>query len=812
MQKHDYIRNTQDQVEVSQDILECFFDNVSYTPFIHFEDEVAINSHRLAGSRSKINLLKRPSNDSIKGPVDPYALILDNKLDQLRPPLKGVMHTEDTYSATGTGDSFDSESLHLAFLKSGVLQIVSARSRPDAFLTPATTTNPSDAQAGLVDIKAAKVGLLWRKDPKKKKARSPWQEWGAILTSSQLYFFKDVAWVKTLMTQAQIHLKNGNDAHAVTFRPPLTEFKPDALMSMDDSVALVDSSYKKHKNAFTFIKHGGFEEVFLANDEADMNDWIAKLNYAATFRTSGIRMRGIAVTTNYEGRRRSVSRTASAVSERTIATAGGDVFHQSRKPDPNLVQEIATYRRQLMLEKINEANEKLGSAQKELDNLLRNARHLEIQSPIQAKTREGLVFAAGKMSAKLKWIRVEMWRTKCHRDILRLDMEEEERKNPQLVGREPSVHPLASQQVASPPSQAALARLESAHSSLTLSPKSTKNEGVRPFSSASTSVLPTSETPEPRKGSIVSKHSSQASLKQSAAATLATADLKEDFVTPQSSPVVHGLSHKPSTISTPSRSEVGSLTNATSRLATPTRNNAEVAEERILRDKGLIGADGSATSMNRPGTSGSDPEPLAATQAEGTPLDRSKVRRSLHRTLRDSHGPHLPSHNRSKKGRDSNSGSTIADDSVKSPSEPNEGLARGTGSFIVHGKKASVITFGQDWALMSPEQRLKSKRETRESMKSLGDITKELTDNHEPTGLEVEREASLTSTDLQSISMLAGGSEDHQGPGNASDVEPSEKRRPSAHSGESVTEEFQESSEHPGAEKKGSSLLQEIYA
>src|SRR5437763_16027210 len=159
----------------------------------------------------------------------------------LRPSLKEVMDMEDTYDTLGTASVLDVKSLHNGFFKSGILQIVSARSRPDAFLSQATITNPADAQAGVVDIKAAKVGLLWRNDTKKKKTKSPWQEWGAILTSSQLYFFRDVGWIKRLMFQHESHQKSSPNTGIVLFRPPLSSFEPDALMSMDDAVALLDS-------------------------------------------------------------------------------------------------------------------------------------------------------------------------------------------------------------------------------------------------------------------------------------------------------------------------------------------------------------------------------------------------------------------------------------------------------------------------------------------------------------------------------------------------------------------------------------------
>ena len=63
--------------------------------------------------------------------------------------------------------------------------------------------------------------------------------------------------------------------------------------------------------------------------------------------------------------------------------------------------------------------------QKQLDAQLRNARHLQILAPIQPKTRDQVVLAAGRMAAQLKWGRLEMWRLRCHKDILTMDLEEE---------------------------------------------------------------------------------------------------------------------------------------------------------------------------------------------------------------------------------------------------------------------------------------------------------------------------------------------------------------------------------------------------
>jgi hypothetical protein len=87
----------------------------------------------------------------------------------------------------------------------------------------------------------------------------------------------------------------------------------------------------------------------------------------------------------------------------------------------------------------------------------------------------------------------------------------------------------------------------------------------------------------------------------------------------------------------------------------------------------------------------------------------SSVRRSLHRSLREGHLPHghSPSIHRHKRGRESGSSVTATDDGGKSLNNEAEELKRGTGSFILHGKKASVITMAPDWQSMSNEERIK---------------------------------------------------------------------------------------------------------
>ncbi|KAF9893398.1 hypothetical protein FE257_011830 [Aspergillus nanangensis] len=691
MQKPDYVKNTGGE-GISNDILECFYENILYTPFIHIEDPSSGNRHLAKPRRT---LLKTASSDHLsrmsREPVDPYTLIMDGKLDSLRPSLKDVMNLEDTYRSDGTAGPPDIEDLHRAFMKSGILQIVSARSRPDAFM-PASMENPADSHPGLVDIKVAKVGLLWRKDPKKKKTRSPWQEWGALLTLSQLYFFRDTSWIKSLMSQQEAHQKAGR-RRAMAFKPPLTEFKPDGIISTHDAVALLDSSYKKHKHAFVLVLHNALEEVFLANSEADMNDWLAKLNYAATFRTTGVRTKGM-IATNYEAQRNRMSRRNSGESNDSLST---DKEPPSPNPDSDVAEELLTARKQIMRRKIRETDERLSVLQKQLDELLRNARHLQVLTPVHSRAREHIVMSAGRMAAKLKWVRQEISRTKCYREVLIRDLGDDA---DQAEEQKP-LH-LQIPTIASAPSSTEDGSIDKAVSPTDNTPhqEREKSPSVR---------IPESQpgSPGARRPSIPLSFTSFDLNRPSR--RISTDNLKER--TTSSSPGrPNGLEREASVLSSTSRMDVSSLGSHASKVTAS--ETFDDNEERLLRENGLLEVNSSPQARKQGAAVDVDADQKRDDASDGLHGDRSsRVRRSLHRTLRDSSGGHHIPHPRSKKSRESGVGAAAAAEDNQGKPE-GEGLSRKSASFTVHGKKASIVTFGSEWQSMVPEERLKLRKPT----------------------------------------------------------------------------------------------------
>ncbi|KAI0472188.1 hypothetical protein GGR56DRAFT_657296 [Xylariaceae sp. FL0804] len=695
MQKADYLKNTRGE-GIFDDVLECFYDNISYTPFIHVEDEFHGYGERgsLKSKRKTIfpNSSPEPMRKS-KDPIDPYTLILDGKLDLLRPPLKDQMPLEEHYSYLGTGNRLNLKELQKTFFKTGVLQIVSARSRPDAFMSEKTQNNPQDAHPGIVDIKVTKVGLLWRKDvTKRKKTRSPWQEWGAILTGAQLYFFRNTAWVKNLMHQYETHIRSGNDGIPLVFNPPLEHFKPDTLMSTEGAVALWDSTYKKHKNAFVYVKHGGLEEVLLAQSEEERNDWLAKLNYAAAFKTSGVRMRGL-VGGNYEGQsRRVIRRLDSTDATHLVQTPTGEVTINRGKIDQEMARDILVARREFMQQKIEEAEEKLQAAQKHLDTQLRNARHVLLLAPIQEKTRESVRGGAARIIAQLKWSRTELWRLKCHRDILALDLAEERDLNGEFKGE------------AGRPGTSASRPQNLTHKDSRGSSNMTPHQS--PLSVAPLAVAASSE-------------SAQQSDEDS--------PVTENFQTPPTSakdttfrdipPLLfepHDV-RKPSVSSTTSSDRPVATSTSTQPASSPhpavgsdpvdQQAEQDAREMRVLEQAGLLDVAPARSFEHRPSSSGNvaeeAPRHTRRTSSHGADKDkhdRNKIRRSLQRTLKDGAG-HL-SHHRSRRGKDSASSGGLSDETIR-----DEILYRGTGSFTLHGKKASVINFGEELREMATHKR-----------------------------------------------------------------------------------------------------------
>ena len=767
MQKPDYVKNARSQGGVTSEVLECFYDNISYTPFIHVEDDLDVTPERLMTPKSAQKpALKSPSTPSLKkgnsGPIDPYTILMDGKLDSLRPPLDDVLPMEDSFHYLSNDLQINVGELNRTFYRTGVIQILSSRSRPGAFATQATISNPAEAQVGVVDMKVTKVGVLWRKDPKKKKTRSPWQEWGTILTGSQLYFFRNTSWCKGLIHQYEHHQKHGRFDTPVVFKPPLEQFKPDFILSIEDAVALVDSQYKKHKNAFVFTRQNNFAEVFLADNELELRDWLAKLNYAATYRTSGVRMKGV-VGNSYESHRHA-QRDAAEASGEGKPKMSEEQKAERTKNDEEFSAQVTEARRQIMLQRISQAQDRIVALDQQLDAMMRFGRQLKILAPIQGRTRDDVRTAAVRLTTRTRVTQMERWREICYRDILAMDLEEDrkfsvaERSDTSGSGKN-SISPQTTKE--SHHGRSPFGRLNSKHGEakygsssrnrppaqklfsmdeIFRTPSRLKAQAHKPKGSWELPPLSFEQRePDNKRVSRQPGEDEEAALESS--------DDEATFLTVPNTP----------TLATRNSSEIDVSSNG----------EEDEKERDVLAEAGIVPPD---SELGEDDIAPEEVAPEGKVKRSETDDKEglSKVRHSLQRKIQ---GGHTPSHHRSKKGKDSSSTAGAADDSTSTAES--QQLTRSNGSFTLHGKKASIVTFGKEWENMTPEERIKRSRPqsgTAQASYAEGDEEVPPTDDLPSNGLQPM--ISGASSDVATIRSLGSRRDSDRKPSDASPSTP----------------------------------------
>ncbi|CAG8660697.1 2233_t:CDS:2, partial [Cetraspora pellucida] len=191
---------------------------------------------------------------------DPYWVIQTKSPTEFKPKIKDIVPTENPYSYMGTLPALDITNLHRVFSTSNTIRITGVKNRHKSHTfkdTSGSFQSTNDDGAFLLNI--TKCGKLGRKidlvDGKRKSSFiRHWKIYG---------------------------------------KSTLPILKPDVILMTSDSVAVYDKNYKKHKNVFRLVCPKGHQYLFKAENEDEMNDWISKINYAATFKTAGLKMRNI---------------------------------------------------------------------------------------------------------------------------------------------------------------------------------------------------------------------------------------------------------------------------------------------------------------------------------------------------------------------------------------------------------------------------------------------------------------------------------------------------------------------------------------
>jgi hypothetical protein len=499
MTKADYVRNTSTsrvpveilEVSCSGRTLTCaadpsavqyLYDNLTYAQFIYVDEEESMQrrasetTNASEGGSSFFSAITPGGTSSAsKGRADPYQLMAQGRTSDLQADVHSVIPEDTPFSATGTMLEYDLEALNRAFAGAPSIEILAQRrpalptgsswggEMPYASTAMMTTLMLDPEPENVVTLRITKVGCVSRKDDLEggKKAQSrKWKTCGLVLTSTQLLFFKDLIWTSALDQQIAEQTEQGTRPN-VLVTPRISFFRPDGVLSLGDAIAVRDSSYSKYEHVFRLVATQGSsmrQYLIQTPSEAEMNDWIGKINFCACFRAGGVRIRGLEPTPP-NSRKGSVSSQSPALNGARRPSAVPSMTSESLPP-PSLALSNSTGNMSLALDKLDFASppqspaaagredvemfasmrrrlntrrrelqpwitsvtSKLSAQRAALDADLRLARHLGILTPFQKVTRDRIEAAAVPLAQRIRARRLEVARWQSRKDIMLLEL------------------------------------------------------------------------------------------------------------------------------------------------------------------------------------------------------------------------------------------------------------------------------------------------------------------------------------------------------------------------------------------------------
>ncbi|GBB91366.1 hypothetical protein RclHR1_01860020 [Rhizophagus clarus] len=422
MTKEEFVKNTKID-GVPSEILEILYDNITFMQFIYADDDTDVNGQTMLSSPSNrqrnsmiFGLLDR--SPSIKN--DPYFVIKHKVPTEFTPSIEHIVPTENPFSYKGTLSELDTVGIHRTFTTSHTVRITGVRTHRnnETFNQTSSSIHPLDDEEGTFLLKITKVGRLSRKvdllEGKKAGviARS-WNHYGVILSGSQLMLFKDEDWFNSKIADLKDPSKSTT----------LSTLRPDVLLMTSESVALYDNNYTKYKYVFRLACPKGNQYLFQAENEDEMNDWITKINYAATFKTIGLKMRHIRSSSLNHAKSINVSKINNGTKtyREKKNTYPQPYFNYQNREDNGNINDV--HRRSEVLKiKIEELCGKIATLKSQLDADIRFRNNLTVMIPYKATTKDKMIQVATELGKRLRQTFLELSRLSCYHEIMEKDL------------------------------------------------------------------------------------------------------------------------------------------------------------------------------------------------------------------------------------------------------------------------------------------------------------------------------------------------------------------------------------------------------
>ncbi|KAI8367231.1 hypothetical protein EDC96DRAFT_507371 [Choanephora cucurbitarum] len=331
------------------EILDIIYDNIVMSEFTYADHPQSTRNH------SWFSKLKSTTDLHSQTNTNPWMIDFAQKLEQLMP-------AENSYSYKRTLKPIPIMEIHLSLLKAKSLCLAGVKSRQD------TSDQSSNST---FQVRVTKAGILDRKydllqGGKKATARG-WRPLGVILSGSQIIFFAD-------LVAYQQWLETGS-THSVSNIPAY--LRPVQIISLSYAVCICDEQYTKYPHVFRLIAGDGQQFLMRAEDDQDMEDWMLKINYAATIKTTGVRLQSKSKESRREERARA---------------------------------------------KVNELSDRIEEQVKLLDRELQLRRNLMVFVPQQKSTKDRILSFSDAVGKRIKMKRIELQRLECYRDFLEAEL------------------------------------------------------------------------------------------------------------------------------------------------------------------------------------------------------------------------------------------------------------------------------------------------------------------------------------------------------------------------------------------------------
>ncbi|KAF7731279.1 hypothetical protein EC973_000695 [Apophysomyces ossiformis] len=434
---------------VPEEILDIMFDNIVYSEFTYAEGENdPFGTLRVSEKPTSWFAKLSKTESTVASQMGALTTDLYPKLDQLMP-------AENTYSYKRTLKPINITDIHQSVLKAPTISLAGVRSRHAGSASSAQPHNNNTyairvTKAGMLD---RKYDLL---QGGKKATTRGWRPFGVMLSSSQIIFFADVSsfqgWLDRFETtdeeeeadspitrredhfpiplshsrpasprQCHQHTSFTSISSATTAGQTITSLsslysshsptsssvpssptsssasllRPVQIISLTNAVCIYDEAYVKYPHVFRLITGDGQQFLMRAESDADMEDWMLKINYAAMIKTTGVRLRP----------------SKSLSSHNHL----GDRREQRKLADQARREEKAKA-------KVLELSERIASHLRSLDQEIRLRLNLMILVPLQKSTKDRLLGFAETVGKRIQAKRYDLQRLECYREFLEREL------------------------------------------------------------------------------------------------------------------------------------------------------------------------------------------------------------------------------------------------------------------------------------------------------------------------------------------------------------------------------------------------------